>query len=294
MSKIGFSASLRSKNLDSLEDQLFKFKKLGVDSIEIPIYEIDIIVGKKILLSELQKLKSIINKHNFDYTVHGELSVNLMDEEFFNDHKEILKKNIEVSGEIGATHLITHFGYTTINNYKKKSKYDDLIKKQNDCYTELAELAEKNKVTLAIECLFPFEENSHAPLPSEIAFNLNKINHKRIKACLDISHAFINCNYYNSDFIDEIKKIAPLSEHVHMHDSFGIVQKMRTYIQQEAVSYGFGDIHLPLGWGSIPFIKIFSEINLPENVNLNFELLPHHYQYFPESIKIAKELIQKI
>ena len=79
-----------------------------------------------------------------------------------------------------------------------------------------------------------------------------------------------------------------------MHDSFGIVQKMRTYIQQEAVSYGFGDIHLPLGWGSIPFSKIFSEINLPENVNLNFELLPHHYQYFPESIKIAKELIQKI
>ena len=111
MSKIGFSASLPSENLDNLKAQLDKFKILGVDSVEIPIYEIDIIVGKKILSSELKKLKSIINQYDFDYTVHGELSVNLMDEKFFDDHKEILIKDIEVSGEIGATHLVTHFGY---------------------------------------------------------------------------------------------------------------------------------------------------------------------------------------
>ena len=52
-----------------------------------------------------------------------------MDEKYFDDHKEVLKKNIEVSGEIGATHLITHFGYTSINNYENKSKYEDLTKK---------------------------------------------------------------------------------------------------------------------------------------------------------------------
>ena len=64
MSKIGFSASLPSGNLDMLEDQLIKFEQLGVDSVELPIYEIDIIVGKKILSSELKKLQSISNKHH--------------------------------------------------------------------------------------------------------------------------------------------------------------------------------------------------------------------------------------
>jgi len=217
-----------------------------------------------------------------------------MDEKYFDDHKEVLKKDIEVSGEIGATHLITHFGYTTISNFDNKSKYEDLLKNQNECYADIADFADKHNVTLAIECLFPFEDNGYAPLPNEIAFNLNKINHKRIKACLDISHAYINCTYQNSHFINEIKDMAPLSEHVHMHDSFGILQKMRTYIQQEAVSYGLGDIHLPLGWGTIPFEKIFDEINLPKNTNLNFELLPKHHAYFEESIKIARELSQKI
>ena len=294
MSKIGFSASLTSGNLDKLPDQLNKFKELSIDSVEIPIYEIDIIVGKKILASELKKLQSIISKYKFDYTVHGELSVNLMDEKYFDDHQEVLKKNIEVSGEIGATHLITHFGYTSINNYENKSKYEDLLKKQNECYEKLSIIADKNNVTLAIECLFPFDLNSYAPLPSEVATNLNKINHSRIKACLDISHAYINCTYRNAHFINEIKEMAPLSEHVHMHDSFGILQEMPTYIQTEAVSYGLGDIHLPLGWGSIPFNKVFDEINLPKNVNLNFELLPMHHAYFEESINIARKLSQKI
>ncbi|PPR50609.1 MAG: hypothetical protein CFH15_00452 [Alphaproteobacteria bacterium MarineAlpha5_Bin5] len=294
MTKIGFSASLPSENLDMLPSQLDKFNTLGIDSVELPIYEIDIIVGKKILFDELKKLQSIIKLYDFDYTIHGELSVNLMDEKYFDDHKEVLKKDIEVSGEIGATHLITHFGYTTISNFDNKSKYEDLLKNQNECYADIADFADKHNVTLAIECLFPFEDNGYAPLPNEIALNLNKINHKRIKACLDISHAYINCTYQNSHFINEIKDMAPLSEHVHMHDSFGILQKMRTYIQQEAVSYGLGDIHLPLGWGTIPFEKIFDEINLPKNTNLNFELLPKHHAYFEESIKIARELSQKI
>ena len=69
----------------------------------------DILFGKKIsksiktlslnwilisflVASELKKLQSIISKYKFNYTVHGELSVNLMDEKYFDDHKEILKK----------------------------------------------------------------------------------------------------------------------------------------------------------------------------------------------------------
>ena len=92
----------------------------------------------------------ICNQYDFYYTVHGELSVNLMDEKFFDDHKEILIKDIEVSGEIGATHLVTHFGYTSKDNYENKSKYEYLLKQQNDLYAEVAELANKNNATILI------------------------------------------------------------------------------------------------------------------------------------------------
>ena len=88
--------------------------------------------------------------------------------------------------------------------------------------------------------------------------------------------------------------MAPFSEHLHMHDSFGLLQKMPTFYKSEAVSYGLGDIHLPLGWGNIPFDEVFDELQFPKNTNFNFELLRNHYPYFEENIKRAKELIKKI
>ena len=138
----------------------------------------------------------------------------------------------------------------------------------------MGEYAKEHNVTLAIENLYPFLPDSYAPLPSEIAQQLNDIDHPNVKCCLDISHGYLNCTYRNAHFIDEIKHMAPLSEHIHMHDSHGMLMKsMWTWNQAEASAYGKGDLHLPLGWGDIPFEKIFTEIKFPEKLCFNFELL---------------------
>ena len=86
--------------------------------------------------------------------------------------------------------------------------------------------------------------------------------------------------------------MASLSEHIHMHDSFGIIEKISTYISAEDTSYGQGDLHLPLGWGDIQFEKIFSEIKFPEKLNLNFELPERYLKYFKANIKEARRLIE--
>ena len=77
-----------------------------------------------------------------------------------------------------------------------------------------------------------------------------------------------------------------------MHDSFGINKSMWTFMPAEDTSYGQGDLHLPLGWGDIPFEKIFTEIQFPEKLNLNFELPERYLKYFNENIKEAKRLLE--
>ena len=67
---------------------------------------------------------------------------------------------------------------------------------------------------------------------------------------------------------------------------------MDTYIHSEDVTYGQGDIHLPLGWGDIPFKKIFSDIQFPSNIILNFELSLRYERYYKKNFDIAKELIK--
>jgi len=294
MKKVGLSAECTNGNISSLASQIDHFKSLGIDSVEIPLYETDIICGKKIISSELNILKNILDNKDIKKTVHGELSVNLLDSEYFDDHKEILKKDIEVSGAIGATHLVTHFGQTTNMVFDDQAVYNDLLATQNDCYSEMGEYAKKHNVVLAIENLFPFTVRNYAPLPREIGTQLKKINHPNIKCCLDISHAYINCTYRNAHFINEIKQMGPLAEHIHMHDSFGVLQQMWTYLESEASSYGFGDLHLPLGWGDIPFTKVFENIEFPENINLNFELPSRYEKYWPQNIIEARKILEKI
>ena len=294
MKKVGLSAECTNGNIASLASQIDHFKSLGIDSVEIPLFETDIICGKKIVSSELGILINILDNKDITKTVHGEMSVNLLDSEYFDDHKEILKKDIEVSGAIGATHLVTHFGQTTNTIFDDQAAYNDLLTRQNDCYAEMGEYAKRHGVVLAIENLFPFTVKNYAPMPSEIGAQLKKINHPNIKCCLDISHAYINCTYRNAHFIDEIKHMGPLAEHIHMHDSFGILQQMWTYLESEASSYGFGDLHLPLGWGDIPFDKVFKNIEFPENINLNFELPSRYEKYWPQNINEAHQILEKI
>lgn len=293
MKKIGFTGKCPNGDIIALSDQIRRLKEVGVDSIEIPLYETDVICGKKINQQEFLILKKTLSNQDIYYTVHGELAVNLMDQDNFTNHKEVLKRDIEVSGEIGATHLVTHFGQTTNEIFNKKDVYKSFLKRQEDCYAELGEYAEKHNVILAIENLFPFTSDSYAPLPGEIAKQLKSINHPNIKCCLDISHAYINCTYRNIHFINQIKELASHSEHIHMHDSFGMLEyKMWTYRSSEETSYGINDLHLPLGWGDIPFEKIFYEIQFPKKLNLNFELPERYLKYFLENIEKAKKLIE--
>ena len=89
MKKIGISASCKKGGIGSLDSQLDHFISMKVDSVEIPLFDTDVIVGKKIIGSELDDLKKILSNRNLDYTIHGELSVNLLDEKYFEDHKEV-------------------------------------------------------------------------------------------------------------------------------------------------------------------------------------------------------------
>ena len=292
MKKIGFTGKCPNGNISALTDQIEMCKEAGVDSLEISIFETDVICGKKINQPELKILKDTLLNKGIDYTVHGELSVNLLDQEHFDSHKEVLKRDVEVSGEINATHLVTHFGQTTNKIYENKELYLSHLKRQQECYAEIGEYAKEYNVTLAIENLFPFKLDYYAPLPSEIAKQLNEINHPNVKCCLDISHGYINCTFRNAHFIDEIQAMSSLSEHIHMHDSFGIIEEIWTYTSAEDTSYGQGDLHLPLGWGDIPFEKIFTEVKFPDKLNLNFELPERYLKYFKENIKEAKRLIE--
>ncbi|MCB1145076.1 MAG: N-acetylneuraminate synthase family protein [Leptospiraceae bacterium] len=55
-----------------------------------------------------------------------------------------------------------------------------------------------------------------------------------IRMCYDVSHTMLTCNYFNLDFYDFSKRIAPFSAHIHMGDAKGL--------NGEGLQVGDGDI----------------------------------------------------
>ena len=95
MKKVGFSAGCPDGDISSLSNQIKKFKELGVDSLEIQIFSMDVIMGNKINQPELKILKDTLLNQDIEYSVHGALSVNLLNQEYFDNHKDMLSlKNI--------------------------------------------------------------------------------------------------------------------------------------------------------------------------------------------------------
>ena len=105
--KIGFTLKPNNGNILDFEKQLSDLDAIGANCAEIPLYELDVISGKKIIKDELNLLNTIIQKNNFKFSIHGSMSVNLLDEEYLSDHIEVIKKEIEVCSALNVNILIS-------------------------------------------------------------------------------------------------------------------------------------------------------------------------------------------
>ena len=292
--KIGFTLKPKDGNIEDFEKQIEDLEKIGAGSAEIPLYELDVVCGKKIIKDELKLLNKFTHKSNLKFSIHGSMSVNLLDEDYLEEHLQVLEKEIQVCSDLNINILVTHFGHTSVATSQNQKKYNNLINIQKQKYFEMAEIAKVHGVKLCIENIFPYTNLHFTALPSEVSESIREINHPNARTTIDFSHAYINCNLRNKDLIPEIETMIPYTEHLHVHDSFGKFKTMYTYIFAEDITYGQGDIHLPLGWGDIPFDKIFSSGAFNKDIFFNFELSQRYKKYYSQNVEKAKKLISLV
>ncbi len=60
--------------------------------------------------------------------------------------------------------------------------------------------------------------------------------------------------------MDEVLEVAPLVKHMHIHDNYGKPCYYHEKTQVDLVPLGKGDMHLPIGWGKVPFYDIISQL----------------------------------
>ena len=287
---IGFSTGVSGKgDLSRLDAALGKLAGIGADAAELSLYGEDLIAGGRLLPDRVHRLEQICRRHDLHYTVHGQIVSNFMDERHLDLQKAVVRSMLELCDQVGATVLVHHAGQAPMADQAGRDRLDDL---ERQALAELADTARGYGVRLAFENIFAMGDHEYRQTPAEVAETVRAVDHPNLCTLIDFSHAYIECTRRGLDWRGQIRSMASATGHLHVHDSFGRPYSMtKFYEPSEAVALGIGDLHLPLGWGDIPWEEIFAELRFQPGTTMILELNADRYEReLAESLARARRL----
>ena len=288
---VGISAHKRANDLSDLGEELDMIEALGVESIELPTYDMDIVVGGRIRRPQLRALASACTGRGVIYSVHGPLAINFMDAEWrLPRHFEVLKASLEVAAEIGARHYVLHSGLAAS---QQGDGIEAAYARQRDYLAKAGDLAREHGLIICVETLFGgYKGEEHASSPSRLAAELAAVGHANVMATIDFSHSYLKLDYdgRRDAFVEEVKQLAPYARHLHIHDSFGRQDDIWMFTEGERLAYGHGDLHLPVGWGDIAWDRVMAECHFPHGVLFNIELNLRYWYAAQECVDATRAM----
>ena len=266
----GFSTIGERPDLSDLDRALGRIEESGASHCELSLCAADLVAGARTVPEMRRRLEAITARRKLRYTVHGALTVNFMDEANLERHKAVCRAYLELAAAVGATVMVHHPGVIPA---QPAHELDRLHALERAALREMGDLAGRHGLRIAVETLFVEDAAHYTADPVRLAGELRAVAHPQVVGTLDVSHSYIMTTFRGTGFAEAVAAFAPVAGHFHIHDSFGRPDTMRDfYTPSERIAYGYGDLHLPLGWGDIPFETLLPGLPvLPDSV-LNVEL----------------------
>ncbi|KQQ79305.1 myo-inositol catabolism protein [Rhizobium sp. Leaf321] len=285
----GFNAGSTNGELESLEKELRILSEIGVDTVELGLTSLDLISGGRIIEERAERLVALTKQFDFRYTVHGLVSSNFMEPETCRYQLDAAKALAQICDRIGAGILVQHGGNLRAEQIMERAEADA---REREALFELAEFCKPYGVRVAFENIFTTEPGQYRQTPTQIAETVKTVGHPNLVALIDFSHAYIESTYRGLNFREELRAMAPVAGHLHVHDSFGRPQAFyKGFHVQENTALGIGDLHMPLGWGDIDWEDIFSELTFLPGTVLMMEIGRRYHAEQPASLERAKGLM---
>jgi len=261
---------------------------LGVESVEVPLFCTRLVADGRIVEPAWRWFEGHISGRPFGITAHGMLGINLMDEaDALPAHERVARTNIELAARMGARVLVIHCG---LSEHGPGQALEDAYARQRESLARLADHAATMDVEICVETIWSFDGRSTA-LPSRLAEEIRTVGHDTLGATLDFAHCWLQCALEGADLDAELAAIAPLTWHLHLNDCFGRPPEPGVTLPAEAMAYGQGDLHLPLGWGALDWEGLLTGLPYPDRgLVLNEELHPAYWYALPGEVEELRRL----
>ncbi|MEM7534997.1 MAG: sugar phosphate isomerase/epimerase [Chloroflexota bacterium] len=318
---ISYSVSPGPRRFQRLEEGLAHMAELGYTLVEINPHSLAIIVNGEIRADVLADFATVLNNFDLRYTIHGLNRLNLAYDPRRELCKQIMRTQIEVCRAVNASVLVYHSGLQALDlvryGVRRTLLSDDELAEgaahEVMALRELAPLAADAGVIIGMENGdshqwehvlmadhgLPREALSkhHARLHiAPIVQQLETIDHSNVAMTLDIAHLHIAAHDMGPtmgvDYLTEIELAAPWTKHLHANDNFGRLDQGFNR-EMDRWAYGEADIHLPPGWGSIPYEDVFARLGGYRG-DLILEIKSGFADYFGESLRVMRGIVDGV
>ena len=283
----GFS-TIQRRDLSDLDEILSRIEDLGASHAELSLGGSDLVCGGRILSHRVDQLARICARHRLRYTAHGPLAANFMDPVHLDAYKAAVGALLEVCGAVGATVLVQHSGRVPA---APPTEIERLHAMERDALRAMGDIGARHGVKLAVETLWVFDRGQYTATAARLAEEIRAIDHPFVCGTLDFSHVYLYSTFLGLDFRAQVEAFAPVAGHLHVHDSFGRPKLTAMHAPSEELAFGLGDLHLPIGWGDIPWDDMLPKLAFQEESAFIVELPPQFSADAPAVAAEARRLI---
>lgn len=312
----------RNGNSSQFQEYLSYLHSCGFDIAELSIQEFDVIVGGHLQQQRVEKVLTVTREVDFVYTVHAPLRLNLAFPQSWPGHttelaqeKDVFAASLDFCAAINAPVMVYHSGLIALRQvaFGLSALPDDEVlerarEQEVTALRELMPLAQERGVVVAMENRDPHSweiaalrqaggasdqlGKYHAGMRiPDLVRQVEAVGHPNLGLALDFAHLFLAATYCGFDYLEAIRQAAPHIRHLHGNDNFGRLGGVFDDLS-DRIPYGDGDVHLPPGWGKIPFVEAFAQ--LPEYKGmLILELRERFHEHFPEAVETIWRIIRE-
>ncbi|HWE60149.1 MAG TPA: TIM barrel protein, partial [Chloroflexota bacterium] len=100
---------------------------------------------------------------------------------------------------------------------------------------------------------------------------LEALRHPWVRMTYDFAHDYLAGDLFGYDHLASARSCAPYAAHLHLTDNFGRFNTARlgdfnlyrAIPHSQVAVLGLGDLHLPLGWGTLPAPEVYERVATP-------------------------------
>lgn len=290
-------------SLKALRSDLEAFLGFGLTAAEITVHGLDVVRNGRLDRKRSAEIKKILSDFPFAYSVHAPNPLNLMNRDYTSLHRDVLWSSLGFAAEIEAEVMVYHPGRYLVEEEfgirgpisLDRDMQQRLLEEEAAVIREVADAFPG--IVIAMENARPYLHHSpycYAELPQELKAQVERIDRRNVRITLDFGHLQMASRFYNLDPVAEVRAIAPLIAHCHVHDNFGNPVYHTEKLQTHQIPFGKGDSHMPVGWGAISFSSIFAEFIASYDGLLICELRGRYFEHIREAADNLAALLMEL